>query len=114
MNVAAATRLITTYVVAKPAQVSRFSVDRRSIASQPTETRTRTRLVSFVAWASSNVTAASVSSPAPFTDPGRPERGAIGETGGTAHAGPDRKRTRLNSSHIRNSYAGLCLKKITT
>ena len=52
----------------KRAQVSRFSVDRRSIASQPTETRTRTRLVSFVAWASSNVTAASVSSPARLTD----------------------------------------------
>src|SRR2546427_8848808 len=68
MNVAAPTRLITTYVVAKRAQVSRFSVDRRSIASQPTETRTRTRLVSFVAWARSNVTAASVSSPARLTD----------------------------------------------
>src|SRR5690606_41626987 len=28
-----------------------------------------------------------------------------------AHANPDRKSTRLNSSHVKISYAGFCLKK---
>src|SRR5690606_41376116 len=46
-----------------------------------------------------------------------PERGAAGRRrggGGTAHCRrwhPDRKSTRLNSSHVKNSYAVFCLKK---
>src|SRR5215475_15458194 len=30
---------------------------------------------------------------------------------GFRHTGPDRKSTRLNSSHVKNSYAVFCLKK---
>src|SRR5690242_21647693 len=54
-----------------------------------------------------------------FGEPGRiPRRG--GPNGGTLaparglHAGPDRKSTRLNSSHMSISYAVFCLKKKKT
>src|SRR5215813_15299521 len=45
----------------------------------------------------------------------RPRRGAPspGRRGGTARTG-DRKSTRLNSSHVRISYAVFCLKKKKT
>ena len=36
------------------------------------------------------------------------------EQRGKIFVSPDRKSTRLNSSHITNSYAGFCLKKKTT
>src|SRR5690349_2861180 len=41
--------------------------------------------------------------------PGKPkhQRGSLS----MANAGPDRKSTRLNSSHVEISYAGFCLKK---
>src|SRR5690606_38058363 len=53
-----------------------------------------------------------------------PDSSGLGDVGldhtaGTVHelalfgavAGPDRKSTRLNSSHVKNSYAGCCSKK---
>src|SRR5436305_3100896 len=54
--------------------------------------------------------------------PARPDRGAVSRSrhlrrgdGGEARHGarkrPDRKSTRLNSSHVRISYAVFCLKK---
>src|SRR5690606_41240049 len=42
--------------------------------------------------------------------PDHPRTGAVGEAGGTGHLG-DRKSTRLNSSHVKISYAVFCLKK---
>src|SRR5690606_41126401 len=36
---------------------------------------------------------------------------AGGDTSGTPAPGPDRKSTRLNSSHVKSSYAAFCLKK---
>src|SRR6266850_2835323 len=44
--------------------------------------------------------------------PGRPPRGLGPESGRARRAsGRDRKSTRLNSSHLVNSYAVFCLKK---
>src|SRR5690606_41604091 len=40
--------------------------------------------------------------------------GGSGSVVGTALAALDRKSTRLNSSHVKISYAGFCLKKKTT
>src|SRR5690554_6980111 len=37
----------------------------------------------------------------------------VGESGRPGLLGQDRKSTRLNSSHVRISYAGFCLKKKT-
>src|SRR5690606_39433849 len=37
-----------------------------------------------------------------------------GRTGRTRAGAGDRKSTRLNSSHVKSSYAGFCLKKKTT
>src|SRR5690606_39473786 len=39
----------------------------------------------------------------------RPDQGAAGQAGDLAHR--DRKSTRLNSSHVKISYAVFCLKK---
>src|SRR5436305_7871447 len=45
---------------------------------------------------------------------GFPRAPAGAVTNRRARAGRDRKSTRLNSSHVRNSYAVFCLKKKTT
>src|SRR5690554_7499446 len=57
--------------------------------------------------------------PTVFSSPSTQARGAQGgpvlpwaaEPAPPAHHGPDRKSTRLNSSHVRISYAVFCLKK---
>src|SRR3989442_9690975 len=40
--------------------------------------------------------------------------GGLGDTAGSGAPYPDRKSTRLNSSHVRISYAVFCLKKKTS
>src|SRR5690606_42051577 len=54
------------------------------------------------ATATTSVTLVATQRPAPGTDPG---------PGAATVATPDRKSTRLNSSHVKISYAVFCLKK---
>src|SRR5947207_4656636 len=48
---------------------------------------------------------------APHASPGHPAPGAPGHERGARRSRPDRKSTRLNSSHTVISYAVFCLKK---
>src|SRR3989442_5948348 len=52
--------------------------------------------------------------PRPLSRVGGPALPARGGGPGSAAARPDRKSTRLNSRHVRISYAVLCLKKKLT
>src|SRR5690606_41492545 len=49
-----------------------------------------------------------------FVNHERPTREPRREAAGARHETADRKSTRLNSSHVKISYAVFCLKKITT
>src|SRR5690554_7017313 len=50
--------------------------------------------------------------PRPFSNPGKLRH--VNEQEHTGNLQPDRKSTRLNSSHVRSSYAVFCLKKKTS